>query len=305
MWAQDAAAMYGYAAGSAAATQLTAFTPPPQTTNPAAQSAQAAAANQAASTPAANSPQAISGATTALQQLASGSFDPIAWLDQLFDTPLAVALDNYAGFIGSDTSLLAGFTYVAFTFPALAQPFMGLALLPPVASIDAITGVSAAPMLAGTFGSAADVSAELGQAAPVGGLSVPQSWGTSPAIRLASTSAAIPAPSLAALPAAGLSEAGTGWGGIPPIGSVVNAPRGTESQSASRYRFKPTRQPGASERTSTWPPQPKPPIPNGRNDPGELSQAEFDELDRLRSAVAEVAMERDAVARMIKEAIQP
>jgi hypothetical protein len=36
-----------------------------------------------------------------------------------------------------------------------------------------------------------------------------------------------------------------------------------------------------------------------------LSQAEFDELDRLRSAVAEVAMERDAVARMIKEAIQP
>jgi PPE-repeat protein len=34
MWAQDAAAMYGYAASSASATSLTPFTPPPQNTNP-------------------------------------------------------------------------------------------------------------------------------------------------------------------------------------------------------------------------------------------------------------------------------
>jgi PPE-repeat protein len=305
MWAQDAAAMYGYAAGSAAATQLTAFTPPPQTTDPAAQSAQTAAAN---------STQATSGATNALQQLASGSFDPIEWLDQLFDTPLAVALDNYAGFLGSDTSLLAGFTYVAFTFPAITQPFMGLALLPPAATVDAVSGaagaptlagVTAAPALAASYLSPAEASAALGRAASVGGLSVPPSWGTSPAIRLASTSATMPAASLAALPDAGLSEAATGWGGIPPIGSVVNAPRGTDSQSASRSRFKPTRQPGAAERTFTWPPRPKPPIPKHGNDPGELTPGELDELDRLRSAVAEVAMERDAVARMIKEAIQP
>ncbi len=35
MWAQDAAAMYGYAASSAAASALTPFTPPKSTTNPA------------------------------------------------------------------------------------------------------------------------------------------------------------------------------------------------------------------------------------------------------------------------------
>ena len=34
MWAQDAAAMYGYADSSAAATQLSQFTEPPQTTSP-------------------------------------------------------------------------------------------------------------------------------------------------------------------------------------------------------------------------------------------------------------------------------
>jgi PPE-repeat protein len=43
MWAQDAAAMYGYAGSSAAATQLTPFTEPPQTTNPAGNAGQAAA----------------------------------------------------------------------------------------------------------------------------------------------------------------------------------------------------------------------------------------------------------------------
>src|ERR1700741_3186250 len=36
MWAQDAAAMFGYAGSSASASQVTPFTGPPQTTNPAA-----------------------------------------------------------------------------------------------------------------------------------------------------------------------------------------------------------------------------------------------------------------------------
>ena len=43
MWAQDASAMYGYAGSAAAASQLTPFTEPPQTTNAAAEPLQAAA----------------------------------------------------------------------------------------------------------------------------------------------------------------------------------------------------------------------------------------------------------------------
>src|SRR5271154_996908 len=48
MWAQDAAAMYGYAGSSASATQLTPFTAPAPTTNAAGSAAQSAAVAPAA-----------------------------------------------------------------------------------------------------------------------------------------------------------------------------------------------------------------------------------------------------------------
>jgi PPE-repeat protein len=54
-WAQDAAAMYGYAAASQAATVLTPFTPAAKTTNPAGVAAQTAANRQAPAAPAAPS----------------------------------------------------------------------------------------------------------------------------------------------------------------------------------------------------------------------------------------------------------
>ena len=50
MWAQDAAAMYGYAASSAAASTLAPFTAPKSTTNPAGLTGQSAAVAQAAGT---------------------------------------------------------------------------------------------------------------------------------------------------------------------------------------------------------------------------------------------------------------
>ena len=60
MWAQDAAAMYGYAANSAAATQVTPFTAAPQTTNPAGSAVQSAAVTQAAGTAAGNAQASLS-----------------------------------------------------------------------------------------------------------------------------------------------------------------------------------------------------------------------------------------------------
>ena len=76
MWAQDAAAMYGYAATSAAATRVTPFTAPPQTTNPAGAAAQAAAAAQATGTSTGTGVQStlsqlISTIPSTLQSLAS------------------------------------------------------------------------------------------------------------------------------------------------------------------------------------------------------------------------------------------
>jgi PPE-repeat protein len=59
MWAQDAAAMHGYAAQSAAAATLTPFTPAPNTTNPAGLTGQAAAVAQTTGTSAGTGAQTI------------------------------------------------------------------------------------------------------------------------------------------------------------------------------------------------------------------------------------------------------
>ena len=77
MWAQDAAAMYGYAATSAATTaQVTPFTAAPQTTNLAGLAAQGAAGAQSAGSSTGTGVQSalsqlISTVPTALQSLAS------------------------------------------------------------------------------------------------------------------------------------------------------------------------------------------------------------------------------------------
>ena len=76
MWAQDAAAMYGYAGVSASATTLTQFTPPPQSINPGGLGGKAAALAQALGTSAATNTQ------TLLSQLTSAvptTLQGIAW----------------------------------------------------------------------------------------------------------------------------------------------------------------------------------------------------------------------------------
>jgi PPE-repeat protein len=76
MWAQDATAMYNYAASSASASSFTTFTSPPQTTNPGGLAGQAgavahAAATQAGSNVQTTSSQVISSVPQALQGLAT------------------------------------------------------------------------------------------------------------------------------------------------------------------------------------------------------------------------------------------
>src|SRR5579875_2852280 len=75
MWAQDAAAMYGYAASSAIASQLPPFDPPPKTTNPAGAAAQSASVAQATGTAAGTHAttlwQTMSATPQALQSLAA------------------------------------------------------------------------------------------------------------------------------------------------------------------------------------------------------------------------------------------
>ena len=103
MWAQDAAAMYGYAASSASATTLTPFTPPQQNTNPSGSAGQAAAVSEATGTSAGNVQstvssiqQAFSAVPNALTSAAtSAQTDPLSTLSNLItiflDAPAAIA----------------------------------------------------------------------------------------------------------------------------------------------------------------------------------------------------------------------
>ncbi|MCV7413362.1 PPE family protein [Mycobacterium florentinum] len=75
MWAQDAAAMQGYAASSSIASDVEPFESPPNTTAPDGTADQAAAVSQATSQPAANSAQAVTSGTT---QLATNAATPQA-----------------------------------------------------------------------------------------------------------------------------------------------------------------------------------------------------------------------------------
>ena len=157
MWAQDGAAMLGYASASAAASKLSTFTSPPQTTNPAGLAGQAAAAvAQAAAPAAAATPTQVLGSIGdgALIGINLASFGSLA-------TSLAILGTAFVGM--SDRSL--GETSPTVALGAVEQPNLATAAL------------------MSRSGSGAAVSAFTGGANSIGGLSVPPSWATQPAIR--------------------------------------------------------------------------------------------------------------------------
>lgn len=298
MWAQDAAAMYGYAGASAAATTLTPFGTPAQNTDQAGVAAQAAAVGQADGAPAA----LLNAVPNALQGLASGG--PAQWLlDLLNSAPvqtfeaLMFGTSGYQNLFSTEAFLASG---VSFLVAPFENPWIqsGLVLSAPAA---------AAPDIAGRFTSAgstlasADVSAGAGRAASVGGLSVPQAWGTAaPEIRLAAKG--LPMAGAAAQPQAATAEP-VGAPAIGPIGGVVNAPRNGAGAANGQAKAEAGKENSATERAS------------GRWQGFDLLTAESrsplserDELIALRKGVAELAKERDVLKRsatlLIKEALQ-
>src|SRR5271169_1166090 len=300
MWAQDAAAMYGYAGASAAATTVTPFNPPPPTTNPAGAGTQAAAVAQAAASPAGAAQNVLSGVPNSLQSLATGANLGVA---NLLDNPwindfesINSALSGYTGFISGSLTGVAGilFTLNPFVITGIGKGMEGAAL--PAAAAAAAVPKAAVGALSGSLGGGGGVSAGLGGAATVGALSVPQSWATaSPAIRLAAT--ALPAAGLAGLPEVGAAGLG-GFGGMPPMLGAVNAPRNGASGPRSESRVKVIPQmagvDGATPGRSANAPR------------GNAPLSEREELHGLRQAIADLAKERDmlisSAARMLKEA---
>lgn len=207
MWAQDATAMLGYAASSQTASQMTPFTPPQQTANPTGLAAQNAAAVQASGTSAGNA--AVTHTMAAMSQTAPD----IPGLDTLGSLSDIWALPQDALF---DTAIIAAFfPEYAIAGAALPSP-LGLGDAAP-AAVAAAEPLGLTPTLgpAGAGLTRAAVSAGVGQAASVSGLSVPQGWATAaPEMRLAA--AEFPTASLAAAGGSG----GGMFGGMPLMGGA-------------------------------------------------------------------------------------
>jgi PPE-repeat protein len=160
MWAQDAAAMYGYAGSSAAATTLTPFTAPRQNTNPAGVAAQSAAVTKSTAS------------STGLS----------------IDTIIQVVLDDINNALAPDhiNSGISAFS----TIPSIILSAASLANSGSTTAADTVTalsdvsaGLSKVATTLGSVGSAGSqlggpVTAALGRATTVGALSAPQSWST-------------------------------------------------------------------------------------------------------------------------------
>jgi PPE-repeat protein len=313
MWAQDAAAMYGYAATSAAATaQVTPFTAAPQTTNLAGLAAQGAASAQSAGSSVSTGVQSVlsqltSAITGALNSLASPLSSALGGTSSTASTATGpfgslmsadgLSLGGIAGNLISSYGAMPGWLALSLTTslttsaigplmnPDVFVPFMQMNA---AAAAAGAAGAAAAPSalgsgFAGGLGGLPGLGglAGIGQAASVGGLSVPATWGwsaTAPAGLLGS------APMLA--PAAVPLEAGAGLGFpfmFPGLGRGAVAAGAGAVAGAAAVKYGPrlkvvSRSPAAgysdeSELPAAPPPAAKYPVPatfptNGHAPPG-------------------------------------
>ncbi|OBA82869.1 hypothetical protein A9W99_09890 [Mycobacterium sp. 1164966.3] len=206
MWAQDAAAMYGYAAASATASVLSPFVPPPNTVSAEGVAAQAAAVNQAAATPAGNTASTVSAATTA----ATGTTGAATGAATASKLPDWVVGPNglIATVFGASSGMWTAETYFAYGSVGSVNSLLGWSagMLPGApAPSPALGGALPPPGAIGAWG--APVAANWGQAARVGALSVPQTWTAATPIAEISP-VAEPAP-ISSINAATASNAGT------------------------------------------------------------------------------------------------
>ncbi|MDT7719256.1 MAG: hypothetical protein QOE94_267 [Mycobacterium sp.] len=250
MWAQDAAAMYGYAGASSAASALTPFTTPLPTTNPSGLAGMATAVTQAAGTSAGTGAQTVSPLSSAavpgaLQGLAStmsssSSTSPLSSLTTLTSSTAVTSetsvvsgaassasmFTSGASLLGSAGPLMNAFGPATGTFAPSFQ-MSGSAMSTGVGSG---AGALSSPGIGGTA-----VTATAGRAASLGALSVPQGW-TSAAPAFSHVASALPAggprvapPDVPANPSSPM--------GVPPANSAERG--GVSSPLRARYNFRP------------------------------------------------------------------
>ena len=251
MWAQDAAAMYGYAGSSAAATQLTPLSGPTQNTNAGALAGQSGAVAQATTTSAGTGSQSLSQLVTTVPNTLQGLTSPASSASSSVTSSTTglsgiwnlltggssgnSALDSFwsewgpnaniwntifsSGFympsntLGAFSSLLGGGAASAAGDAAGAAASDGL---------GAAAGGLAAPLggLGGLGGLGSGVSAGVGNAAALGPLSVPSSW-TAIAPTASPIASALGETPLASPPAVAAGAPGVPLAGVPGRGAAA------------------------------------------------------------------------------------
>jgi PPE-repeat protein len=278
MWAQDAAAMYGYAGSSAAAATVTPFSSPPQTTNEGGAGSQAGAVAQATGTSSSAGVQStlsqvVSTVPNSLQQLASpvsvAGTNPFAPGSNTATTGISGLLNLLSGESGSafgsfitsgfSNGILSGNWFnPASIMPAVTSSFGDIGFLAVAGqSIGGMnpalfTGAAAAPSAMSTVGHVGSamgalgsnglggsaVSAGMGRATLVGTMSVPHSWAPAPPVA-SPTATASPAEGWYMPPGVEEASATPGVPGMPGMPMAGGTARGW-GFAAPRYGFKPT-----------------------------------------------------------------
>jgi PPE-repeat protein len=254
MWAQDAAAMYGYAGASATASQVTPFTSPPQTTNPSGLAGQAASVAQSAATSSgtdvetlmSSGPQLISSTPQALQSLSSPQT-----LSGLASTATDTSTSTGSSSLSSSSllnELSTPMKFASMPMSMLSKLFTaGSTATAAKAATTAANELGAAQSAgigagAGTFNLAGftglgqgmpAVSAGMGHATTAGALSVPAAWSgaTAPA-----AGAAIGTPLGGVAPAA----AAGAHAGMPPMMPITTMGGRDAAPAPTRFELRST-----------------------------------------------------------------
>lgn len=195
MWAQDATAMYSYAAAASTATTASSFRSPAPTTSGAsaeqsAVAAKAASGSAEATMSVAQHTLTSGGATGTAQQVSTTaasstttSSSTLPWWEKLLPTPSTswwgLTSSNYREIF---RNMLQAYTTYGTLYQAvgmannLVMPRAAGAAIsaaPPLPAVSPLTGFTATPVVSAP----AQLSASLGSADVVGKLSVPPSWG--------------------------------------------------------------------------------------------------------------------------------
>lgn len=243
MWAQDALAMYNYAAASVAAGMLQPLITPSQTTNPAGLSNQAAAVSHAAASVAVqqvgidnlitNLPNVVMSLASPFTSAAdaAGLTGIMQSIDDFLAIPLVAntingAINTSAWFV---TATIPNAIFLSNALNSGVPTAAAEGIAEGAAGVAATAGGAAAG-LAGEVVPVGGAAASLGEASLVGSLSVPTSWSSAAPVMAVGTSA---------LEGSGWTVATDEAEPVTGMPGMATAAKGANTYAGPRYGFKP------------------------------------------------------------------